>query len=377
VKLTAPRDVLAALTGWVAATTRTGLSGPLPPVLGGLLLTAEDGTLTVARFGYQVSATARADAEVGEPGRALVPARILTGVVHALPARQPVDLATDGTRVIIGAGPVTYTLLALPDDGYPALPETGAHAAEFDARMLAAAVTHASGAASRDDTLPVLTCIRLTLDGKGTAELAATDRYRLAVATCPYTPGDSEALAPALIPARDLAAVTRRPGGAPIRLAVTTETASVSTADRHVTIRLISGEYPNVTRHIPAPEAVTTTVTADVPALTGAIRRAAVVAERGAPVRLSIRDGEALIESGTADDASLAETVPVALDGDPLAIAFNPGYLLDALAAVTATGSTAARLAMTTATKPAVITPASPTGATGCTYVLMPVKHAG
>ena len=196
-KLTAPPEVLAAVCGWVTATARLGKLAPISPVLAGLDLTAaDDGTHTVTGFDYQISATARLSAEVGEPGRTLIPARLLTEAVRALPA-QPVDLAADGTRITLSAGRVTYTLLPLPHEEYPALPAPGTPAAEFGSDGLAAAVAQAITAASRDDTLPALTCVHLTLDGQGTATLAATDRYRLAVATCPYTPAaDHTGLSP-------------------------------------------------------------------------------------------------------------------------------------------------------------------------------------
>jgi DNA polymerase-3 subunit beta len=383
VKLTIPRDALAALTTWVAATARTGVSGPLTPVLGGIMLTARpDGTLTAARFGYDASATACAVAEVGEPGRVLVSAAMLKEAASALPARHPVDVAFDGTRATLTAGAIRYALTALPADEYPQLPEPGTPAAEFDPRALAAAVARVTPAASADDTLPVLTCVHVTLDGKGTATLSATDRYRLAVATCPYTPAAEPPHAAALIPARHLAAAVKRPGTDPVALAIDADTVALSAAGRHVTIRQLSGEFPNVTRHIPA--TATTTVVANVAALASAVKRAAVVAERSTPARFGFtradgegNAGEALIESGTGDEAGYAETTPVTIDGEPLAIAFNPAYLLDALAAVTATGSTAARIAMTTPGKPAVITPETPAGPGGFTCVLMPVKHAG
>jgi DNA polymerase-3 subunit beta len=375
VKLTIPPGRLTAITGWVSATARPARN-PLSPVLAGIMLTAAaDGTVTVAGTDWQTTAVARAAAEVGEPGRALIPARILSGVLAALPACEPAEVAFDGTRAIIAAGAVRYTLLALPDGDYPELPAPGEHAAEFDARALAAAVADVAAAASKDDTLPVLTCARLELDGNGTATLQATDRYRLAVATCPYTAGPADTLRAALIPARDLAAVLKRPGDTPVRLALTSDTAAFTAADRHVTMRLIDGEFPNVTRHLPDARSVTTAVTADAAALAAALKRAAVVAERNTPARLTFTDGSALIESGTGDDASYAETVPAALDGEPINIAFKPGYLLDGLAAVTGSGHTAARIAMTTPAKPAVITPAD--GEPGVTYVLMPVRSAG
>ena len=376
-KLTAPQNVLAAVCGWVTATARLG-KPQVSPVLAGLLLAAEpDGTLTVTGYDHEVSAVARLSAEVQHPGRALIGARLLTEAARALPA-QPVDLVMDGTRVTLAAGPVTYTLLALPHDDYPALPDPGPHAAEFPAPVLAAVVAQATSAAGHDDTLPALTCTHLTLDG-GTATLAATDRYRLAVATCPYTPAEADPPGPVLIPARDLAALTRHPGDGPVRVAISADgaVAGFSTGDRHVTTRLVCGEYPAYAQLIPAASDVTATVTADVAALAAAIKRAAVVADRGTPVRLGFTPGEVLIESGTSEEASLAETLPVGLDGDPARIAFNPGYLLDVLTAIAATGSTAARIAITSPAKPAVLTPAEASGPVGVTHVLMPIRCAG
>lgn len=385
-KFTMPRDVLAAITAWATAAADLGTGGAASPVLAGLMLTASaDGALAAARFGYGASATARAAAEVGEPGRVLVSAAMLKEVAAALPARRPVDVASDGTRVTLAAGAVRYTLLALPADEYPEVPaEPSGHAAEFDPKTLAAAVGIAALAASRDDTLPALTCVHLMLDGKGTATLTATDRYRAAIVTCPCTPGPAaqttRAPDAALIPARELTVAVRRPGTAPVRLALSDGAASLASDGRHVTIRLLDAEFPNVASKAPTARDITATAVADTAALAAAVKRAAVVAERNTPARFSFTADGVRVESGTGDEAQLAETVPLArFDGEPIDIAFNPAYLLDALTAATTAGSATARLAMTTPARPAVITPAEPQTAPGdgVTYLLMPIRSAG
>jgi DNA polymerase III subunit beta len=383
-KLTMPRDVLTAVTTWANAAAAPAAPAPLP-VLAGIMLTAAEGTLTADRFGYGASATASAAAEVGEPGRVLVYARMLAEVAAALPARQPVDLAFDGTRVTLAAGTVRYTLLALPADQYPEIPaEPSQHAAEFDPKALAAAIGIAALAAGKDDTLPALTCVRLVLDGKGTATLTTTDRYRAAVVTCPCTPGPAarttRARTAALIPARELSAAVKRPGTGPVRLALGDGSASLASDGRHVTIRQLDAEFPAVAKLAPAPKDITVAAVANVAALAAAVKRAAVVAERNTPARFGFTADGVRVESGTGDEAQLAETVPLeGLDGDPIAIAFNPAYLLDALAAVAATGSATARIAMTTPTRPALITPAKPETAADddVSYLLMPVRSAG
>ena len=70
--------------------------------------------------------------------------------------------------------------------------------------VFAAAVAQVSVAAGRDDTLPVLTGVRLEIEGEKIT-MAATDRYRLAVRELTWTPEQAGLSAIALVPARTLA----------------------------------------------------------------------------------------------------------------------------------------------------------------------------
>jgi len=381
-KLTTRQEPLAAVTAWATATARIGTTRLPSPVLAGLLLTAAaDGTLTVAAYDYETSALARVTgAETGEPGRALIPARMLTQAAASLPAGTDVTITTDGTRATIIAGQVTYTLLMLPDDEFPALPEPGEPAATFGADFLAAAVAQVLTAASHDDTLPALCCVHLTLDGNGTATLAATDRYRLAAVTCPYTPaGDGAPPGPVLIPARELAAAVKQPEAATVSLALPGGTlAAFTTAGRHVTVRTIAAEFPAYATLIPEGDAIEATVTAGLADLAAAVKRAAVVAERDTPVRLGFPGpGVMHIEAGTGDEAAYTEDIPAETGGDPSGIAFKPAFLLDALAAVAATGAERVRFALTGPARPALITLAEPGGPVTARHVLMPIRGTG
>lgn len=385
-KAAIPQDVLAAVTSWATATARIG-KAPAAPVLAGLMLTATaDGTLTVAGFDYETSATATATAEVGEPGRALVSGGLLKEAAAVLPAGRDVTIATDGPHAVLTAGPTAYRLMLLPADEFPALPEPGDPVAEFGAAHLAAAIAHAVTAASHDDTLPALTCVQVSLDGEGTATFAATDRYRLAVATCPYTTPGSDGQTPhgdtpatVLVPARELAAAVKRPGTRTVTLALPGGIAALATDDRQVTMRLGAGEFPLWGKLIPDAAAVKATVTVELASFAEAIKRAAVVAERSTPVRLAIGDGEIRLESGTGDEAQYAEAIAARLDGDPQHVNFNPAYLLDALATIAATGATSARIALTGDTRPALFAPDGPPegSAVTCRHVLMPIRNAG
>jgi DNA polymerase-3 subunit beta len=230
--------------------------------------------------------------------------------------------------------------------------------------------------------------------GHLTATLAATDRYRIAITTCPYRPADPDASPPepVLIRARELAAVMRKPAGTTVTVGLDggrEEDGStprgpgiiaLATGDRRVTMRLGAdiGKFPRVEAFIPDPADIKASVTADVAALSAAVKRAALVAAPNTPVRLTPAGSALHIEAGTGDEAGYAEDVSAQFDGDPCPIAFNPAYFLDALNAIAAAGASAARIDLTTPSKPAFITPAGDTpGPVVSRHVLVPIRSAG
>ena len=136
-------------------------------------------------------------------------------------------------------------------------------------------------------------------------------------------------------------------------------------------------EYPDIAKVIPA--AFSATVTADAAELAEAVKRLAVVAARDAPVRLAITAGQIELTAGSGDEADGTDTIACELDGDPIAVAFHPHRLLDAL---TAAGTGRARIALTGPDKAALITPADADGqdddaGPACRHLLMPLRPAG
>jgi DNA polymerase-3 subunit beta len=111
---------------------------------------------------------------------------------------------------------------------------------------------------------------------------------------------------------------------------------------RRLTTRLIAGEYIKYMSRFPEGFGSR----GDMPAvpLTEAVKRVALVAERGSSVRLSFGHGQVTIEAGTEGQARARETVPADFSGAETAIAFSPHYLMDGLGAalIAATGASSA-----------------------------------
>lgn len=329
------RDVLADAVAWTA---RTLPNRPTVPVLAGLRIDAADGSVTFSSFDYEVSGRSEIPAEVADPGTALVSGRLLADIARALPNR-PVDLTSDGTKVVITCGSARFTLLTLPIDEYPALPELPDGSGTVDGEVFADAVSQVAVAAGRDDMLPTLTGIRIEIEGERVT-LAATDRYRLAVREFAWRPARPEVSAIALVPARTLvdAAKTLAPSGeVTLALAGSDQDSLLGLAagGRRTTSRLIDGEWvPNYQRLFPTE--IETMARVEMVPLIESVRRVALVAERNTPVQLSFDDGQVVLEAGSGDDAQASEALPANVDGPAMTTGFNPGYLLDGLQAISA-----------------------------------------
>jgi DNA polymerase III subunit beta len=357
------RDALAEAVAWVA---RSLPSRPVLPILSGMLLEASAGGLTLSCFDYEVSARIQVDAEVAEDGTALVPGRLLAEITRSLPS-LPVELDHEKDDVIVTCGPASFTLVTLPVKEYPRLPELPLLAGTVDGGVLATAIGQVALAASRDDTLPVITGVNVEIDGDS-IRLVATDRYRLAVRELGWSPARSDTRSTMLVPAKTLADAARMMvPGVPVRVMIRGELGSSAarasaasagdalhaaeamigfeSAGRRLTTRLIAGEYIKYMSRFPEGFGSR----GDMPAipLTEAVKRVALVAERGSSVRLSFGHGKVTIEAGTEGQARARETVAADFTGEETAIAFSPHYLLDGLSAalIAATGTSGAEKA--------------------------------
>ncbi len=374
-KFRVERDVLAEAVTWTARTLPTR---PPVPVLAGVLLEATaDGTLTLSSFDYEVSARSGVPAEVDEPGTVLVSGRLLADISRSLPAK-PVDVHLDGSRIVVTCGTSRFTLLTMPVEDYPTLPAMPEATGSVEADIFAQAVAQVTLAASRDETLPLLTGVRVELEGP-TLTLLATDRYRLAMRSLPWTPSSSDVSAVALVRARTLADVAKSltsAGSVDVALATQGATGLVGfeAGGRRTTSLLLDGEYPPVRRLFP--DQTTTHAVLPTSSLVEAARRVSLVAERNTPIRLTFSEGQVLLEAGQGDDAQASEVLEVDLTGEPISTAFNPHYLLDGLGAL---GSDYVRLAFTQSSKPVVITSqqdADGDADSSYRYLLMPIRFA-
>ncbi|MGW5670587.1 DNA polymerase III subunit beta [Micromonospora sp. NPDC003776] len=373
-KFRVERDALAEAVAWTAKSLP---NRPSVPVLAGVMLRVTDGNLQVSGFDYEVSSQVTVEVQGDADGAALVSGRLLAEITKALPAK-PVDIAAVGSHLELVCGSARFTLPTMPVEDYPALPEMPESAGTVDAAAFAAAVAQVAVAAGRDETLPMMTGVRIELSGS-TMAMLATDRYRLALREMEWNPDDPEISLNALVPARTLhdTAKALGPLGGQVTMALSQGAAGegmigFSGGTRRTTSRLLDGaNYPPVRSLFPA----THNAEARVPVATliEVVKRVALVAERTTPVLLSFSADGLVVEAGGTEEARASEAMEATFSGDPLTIGFNPQYLIDGLANL---GAQYALLSFVDAFKPAVISPAGEDGEVipGYRYLIMPIR---
>jgi DNA polymerase-3 subunit beta len=219
----------------------------------------------------------------------------------------------------------------MPESEYPPLPALPTISGTVPGDAFAQAVSQVIIAASKDDTLPILTGVRMEIDDD-MITLLATDRYRLAMRELPWKPVNPGISTNALVKSKTLNEVAKTLGGSgDINLAIADDDSRLigfESGGRTTTSLLVDGDYPKIRSLFPDSTPIHATVQTQ--ELVEAVRRV-----------------------GTGEDAQASEELEAQLTGDDITVAFNPHYLVEGLSVIE---TKFVRFSFTTAPKPAMIT---------------------
>ena len=282
------RDDFAEAVAWVARILPA--KQPSRPILAGVLITGSDDGLTITGFDSDVSAEVQVPAEIASAGAVLVSGRLLSEITRSLPAK-PVEVSVEGSRMLLNCGSAKFSLPTMPVEDYPTLPALPAETGVVPADLFAEAVGQVAIAAGRDDQISMLTGIRMEISGAKVV-LAATDRFRLAVRELTWSTASPDVDAAVLVPAKMLAEAAKAvTSGLDVHLALGTGAAvgdarllGMRSAGKRSTTSLLENEFPKFRQLLPGEHTAMATV--GIIELVEAIKRVALVADRGAQVRM-------------------------------------------------------------------------------------------
>jgi DNA polymerase III subunit beta len=305
------------------------------PILGGILIEADANALRLSVFDYEVSAQAEIVAKVETSGRVLVSGRLLSEIASKLP-NAPVDFTTDGSKVVVSCGSTKFSLLTMPVEEYPTLPEIPAISGTITGEAFQNAVHQVAVAASKDDVTPVLTGVQLEA-GEKSISFVATDRYRVALREAAWQSNPAGVGAVALVPARTLQEVAKTFGNqGEISISITKsderEMIAFKANNRSVTSLLLKGNFPPVKSLFPDNiENYAVIATQD---LIDSTRRVSLVLERESPLRYSFDEGAVALEATGNETAQASENISAELEGKEIVVSLKPQFLIDGLAGV-------------------------------------------
>lgn len=336
-------------------------------VLSGILLVARDGRLELSATDMELSLRTSLAAEIDGEGALVVPGRMLVELARLLPADE-VELeyrAEDGA-VSLRSGAYSSRLNIYAAEDFPRLPPIDVPLQEVAAPSLLDTIERVSRAASRDESRPVLTGILVRFEGE-TLTMAATDSYRLSMKETSLVTAGPEL--EAIIPARALTELVRLAGDAEaIQLGVNENHVIFGVGTVWLTTRRIDGQFPNVRQLLP--EAFELELELPRAEVLDVVRRAAVMAQRNAPLRLRFADGALTVAAQSQDVGETSESLPVAYTGDPLEIGFNADFLREGLESVHAD---TVRVKLINPLRPGLLTAEGD----DFWYLIMPIRLAG
>jgi DNA polymerase-3 subunit beta len=308
-------------------------------------------------------------AEVAREGVVVLPARLILDVVRALPSPQvSLELRAAEQDIELVSGPATFHIRTLRTEDFPPFPEPDSEMTiSVPVAAFVATALKVAGSASRDETRPVLTGILVSASERE-LRMVATDSYRLSVKETKLETPLAQAFE-VNVPARALQELARVAGhgdGGELGISVRQNQVLFVLGGIVLSSRLIDGQFPNYRQLLP--ESFEHELQVASAELTDVVRRISLLAQKNAPLRLAFKPGELTVSAQTPDVGEALESLPVAFQGEPLEIGFNPEFLRDGLEAI---DEGDVRLKLISPLRPGLIESGDDTG---FRYLIMPIR---
>jgi DNA polymerase III subunit beta len=332
VKISLERDALLAQlqTASRVASTRSAIQA-----LSGVQLSATSNACELRATDMDVGLRVPLEADVVREGVVVLPARLLLDVVRSLPAPQlSLELRSTEQDVELVSGNATFDIRTLRTEDFPPFPEPESDTAvSLPVDAFVSTALKVAGSASRDETRPVLTGILVSASERE-LRMVATDSYRLSVKETSLETALSSAFE-VNVPARalqELGRVAAHAEDQQLRISVRQNQVLFELGGMTLSSRLIDGQFPNYRQLLP--ESFEHELRIAGPELTDVVRRISLLAQKNAPLRLAFSSGELTVSAQTPDVGEARESMPVAFQGEPLEIGFNPEFLRAGLEAI-------------------------------------------
>ena len=302
------------------------------PILSNVLVDVEDHAVHFLATDLEVQIRATAKLETAhKPGSLTVGAKKLQDILRALPPDADTALETKESRLTVKAGKSRFALQTLAATDFPKIAEAKDEATmvaipQRDFRRVLGLVQFAMAV---QDIRYYLNGVLISCDGT-TLRVVATDGHRLSMAS--YKLAEPVAKIEAILPRKTVLELIKLldESDDPIHMAMHQNQVRFSFAGIEIVSKIVEGKFPDYTKVIPS--GYTNHVQLNRVEFQSALQRASILSNdkiRG--VRLVFTKDSLSIICSNNEQEEAEESLGIAYEREPMDIAFNIAYLLDAL----------------------------------------------
>ena len=300
------------------------------PILSNFLIEAANGELVLTATDLTVGVRCFAPAKIEEEGATTLPAKKVFQLVRELTAAN-VELLSTGNEVSqIRSGSSIFRMNGMSRNEYPSLPDlAGAVQFKIDQSILKSVLYRTAFSVSREDNRYVLTGVLCQI-AEGHATFVGTDGKRLS--KCKVAVDlDPSFSADCVIPLKAVEEITKTlTGEGQATVYLMSDKIAVEADDGVIVTKLLSGDYPDFNRVIPAESEISVDLHRE--ELMTLLRQIALfTVDTSHSVRFSFSEGELFLTANNLEIGDGRVSMPVHYSGPKLEIAFNPNFFLDIL----------------------------------------------
>jgi len=293
--------------------------------------TAGFGRVSLQATNYDESYASTFNAQVDAPGRVALPTRRLHDYVRLLPDSEIAISASEPNAITVRAGCSKTLFTGIAPNVFPQASPARAPIFHLDSDILAAVLRRTKFAISPEDSRYVLNCLLLDLGPEHT-RIVSTDGNRLALVELSGASAESLAI---LIPrgAIDpLIALTGAAGDNEIAVAVDDKRISFTAGARLLSIRKVTGNFPNYEAVLPTEQGREVKVGRQ-PFLDAIEHTMQFADSRKSAVKIQIHENILEVSAASSEYGEARECIEIEFNGEPFTAAYNASFLCDFLRA--------------------------------------------
>lgn len=302
---------------------------PVVPILANLLLEASEDLLTLSATDLTVSVKAFTEAKVLEKGSITLSAKRFFQLIRELTTPQ-IELEVDSSNIVhVRAGTSIFKLHGIDPEEFPSFPDfSQSPSISLHAPTLKELFIRTAFAVAKEDSRHMLNGILLHLM-KDKLTLIGTDGKRLAKINGELAPQDTQGQY--IVPIKAAEEMIRSlDEDTEVKIYLAQDKIALETPSVVIMTKLLSGEYPDVSRVIPNKANITVNLHRE--ELITLLRQVALfTSETNHSVHFIFTDGELELSVVSSEVGEGKVCMPVDYSGSRFEIAFNPNFFIDIL----------------------------------------------